>query len=304
MKTRLFSPDIECDSCVKVLTRVLKNNKDVADFNITTSYIDLTYVKKDALKHVMQSIREKGYNVSTSPIERPPIIERFKDFLKDKKKYRIEWRMLKYLVYMLLIAIVLQGIFVFVMNTYSPGFIATYLPWLMYLTVSVVFLGGAIWHFKAYRTTITCMTGMMIGMTIGMQTGMLIGAVIGITNGFFWGATVGMLLGSIVGMTTGSCCGIMGVIEGLMAGIMGGTMGAMITVMMFNNNIQYFLPLFIVLNIIVLIGFSYMLFEELVEGKDVHVQPISFARFLTLTTTTLAVLTALIVLLPASILLG
>lgn len=304
MKTRLFSPDIECDSCVRVLKRILSKRDDISSFRITTEYIELEHTSKATLQEIQKAIKDKGYRVATHPIQRKTYGERWREFVKDAKKYAIERRMIKYASLMLLVALLLQGTFIAIMDGISPGFATTYGVWLIYLAVNIVFIASAIWHFKSYRATVTCMTGMMIGMTIGMQTGMLIGAVIGITNGFFWGAMIGMLLGSAVGVWTGNCCGIMGMMEGLMAGIMGGTMGSMITVMMFNNNIHYFMPAYVVLNIIVLLGFSYMLFEELVEDKDVHIHHIGFQKFLSYTTLALSILTLLVVLLPKSLFLG
>ncbi|MBR9700439.1 hypothetical protein GOV11_01075 [Candidatus Woesearchaeota archaeon] len=304
MKTRLYSPDIECDSCVKVLNRMLKKERGITDFKITTEYIDLSYDKKLKLKLLMKRIKEKGYRVSSRPMDRPQIRERIGEFLTDRKKYMIEWRMLKYMTVTLIFALVLQGAFAYMMDGLRPGFMAAYWPWLTYLTFSTVFISAAVWHFLAYRTTVTCMTGMMIGMTIGMQTGMLVGAVLGVTNGFFWGAMVGMLSGSIIGAWTGNCCGIMGIMEGLMSGIMGGTMGAMITVMMVFDHIHWFMPVYVFLNLLILVGFSYMLFEELVEGKDVAVKPASFPAFLAACLGALALLTALVVFLPKSTFLG
>jgi len=116
-----------------------------------------------------------------------------------------------------------------------------------------------------------------------------------------------MLLGSVVGVLAGKCCGIMGALEGLMSGIMGGTMGAMITVMMYFEDffpvvpdIHLFMPLYVLLNVAVLLGFSYMLFEELVEGKTVEARPAGFGKFLLWSALALAILTAIILFAPHS----
>lgn len=301
---RIYSPDIECDSCVKVLGRVLNKTTGITSFKITTEYLDITHDKNLTTKKLLELIRTKGYRASLEQTDRPSISERTKEFLTDKKKYAIEWRMLRYIGLTTIILLALQAGLLLFMRTMKPNIITTHWPWMLYLVISTAFIAGAIWHFKTYRTTVTCMTGMMIGMTIGMQTGMLIGAVIGVTNGFFWGAMTGMVLGSIVGAWTGKCCGIMGVMEGMMAGIMGGTMGAMITVMMFYDHVHLFMPVYVLLNIAILLGFSYMLFEELVEGKDVHIQTITYARFISISVLGLLVLNAIIFFAPVSIFLG
>jgi copper chaperone CopZ len=303
MKTRVYSPDIECDSCVKVLGRALNKTKGIKSFKITTEYIDVEHAASTKKKDILTLIRNKGYRAALTPQLRAGIHERTKDFFTNKKKYAIEWKMLSNIAFTFLILAVLETILVF-----AKPELLRFAPWLLYLTISVVFIAGALWHYRAYKTTVTCMTGMMIGMTIGMQTGMLIGAVIGVTNGFFPGATIGMLLGSIIGILAGKCCGVMGAMEGLMSGIMGGTMGAMITVMMYFEDffpsvpdIHVFMPIYVALNVAVLIGFSYMLFEELVEGKDVHVEPASFTVFFLWTFLALAALSAIVIFAPHSV---
>ena len=79
------------------------------------------------------------------------------------------------------------------------------------------------------------------------------------------------------GSVTGKGCGIMGVIEGMMAGVMGGTMGAMITVMMFSDHVLWFMPFYMAINVAIVWGMSYMLYEEVVEDNEKTVPtPIDF----------------------------
>ena len=122
------------------------------------------------------------------------------------------------------------------------------------------------------------MSGMMIGMTMGMQTGLMLGSVFGATNGLFIGSLVGLILGVTAGVLTGKCCGIMGIIQGLMAGLMGGIMGPMTTLMLFSDHLLWFMPLFMAVNLVIVWGFSYMIFEEMVENKEVTKAPISFFK--------------------------
>ena len=180
----------------------------------------------------------------------------------------------------------------------------TYGWWLFYLNVSVATLGAALWHVAAHKTTTTCMVGMMIGMTIGMQTGMMIGAVIGATNGFFIGSMAVMFLGVIGGVITGKSCGLMGVMEGMMAGVMGGTMGAMISVMMFSDHLLWFMPFYMIFNIIILWGLTFMLFEEVVEEKEVMRRAVDAETFLALIVIIATILGAIMLYGPTSALIS
>ncbi|MFQ5621522.1 MAG: hypothetical protein ACE5FT_06805, partial [Candidatus Nanoarchaeia archaeon] len=201
-----------------------------------------------------------------------------------------------------LVLAILNSTLAYYINLTDATFVGKYAWWIFYLTLSVVSIGGAMWHFKAYKAQYTCMVGMMVGMTIGMQSGMMVGFVLGVTNGFFTGALVSMILGSAVGAYTGRCCGIMGVMEGIMAGIMGGTMGPMISVMMFNDNILWFVPAYMALNTAILIGLSFMIFEEVVEeNKGIIKKPMSLKRFVGISTLTLIILMGIMLLTPASI---
>ena len=79
-----------------------------------------------------------------------------------------------------------------------------------------------------------------------------------------------------------------------MSGIMGGTMGPMISVMMFTDHIQIFMPFYIILNVILLIGFMKMWHEEIVEGNKelVHknIDLVSFASACIIVTAVLLVI--------------
>ena len=72
----------------------------------------------------------------------------------------------------------------------------------------------------------------------------------------------------------------MGVMEGMMAGVMGGLMGAMIGTMMRVDNILLFMPVFMILNLFIMWGLSYMLFEEVVEDNPtIQKKEINFLTF-------------------------
>lgn len=89
MKTRIYSPDIECDSCIKIISKALDKTKGVDSFTITQQYVDVTHKQSVTKKHLLTLIRQKGYRAWLRPKDRQGIRERLKEFLTDKKKYAI-----------------------------------------------------------------------------------------------------------------------------------------------------------------------------------------------------------------------
>ncbi|MFA6073647.1 MAG: hypothetical protein WC758_06030 [Candidatus Woesearchaeota archaeon] len=184
----------------------------------------------------------------------------------------------------------------------ESGIIIKYLQWFLYLDLSLAFLGGAIWHYLSYDIKNNCMTSMMLGMTLGMQVGMMIGAIIGATNGFFIGATTGVILGVAAGAWAGYRNGsTMGIMQGFMSGVMGGTMGPMITVMMFSDHLNWFMPLYLVLNVIILLFMSKMYFEESVKNnEDTKIVNVSYSTIIFVAIIATVILTTIILFLPKS----
>ena len=159
----------------------------------------------------------------------------------------------------------LHGVAYWFYYRHDPAFLPRMGWWIFYLDVTVVSLVAALGYLRSYRyANVHHGISMMIGMTVGMQVGMMTGSVLGATNGFFIGAMVGMGLGSICAVTTSWCCGPMAVTQGLMAGVMGGTMGAMILAMMSPEKILLFMPAFTLLNVAILVWFSYLFYTECV----------------------------------------
>ncbi|MBI5389639.1 cation transporter [Candidatus Woesearchaeota archaeon] len=303
MKQKIYCPDIMCESCNKVIERALAKLQGIQSYIFREDSVDVEFDESlIKVEQIMGAIREKGYRASLEPLGKKRIKERAKEFLHDKQKYQIEYQMLRNITVTFLLLLVLDALFIYYKGRTEPTAFSNYGWWLLYLTVAVVTVAGAIWHFKAYKAQYTCMVGMMIGMTLGMQTGIMFGAILGATNGFFVGALVGMIMGVGVGAYCGSCCGVMGIMEGMMAGVMGGTMGPMITLMMFNDRVLWFMPLFMFFNVAILIGLSYMIFEEVVEGNNEVVRkPWGLAVFLGGCGIVLAVLLLIILLTPPSI---
>jgi copper chaperone CopZ len=252
MKIKLYSTDIECESCSIVIDKLFKTMDGVISHETKPGELIIEFDENKITKEsIVNAITQKGYKVSE---EQPLGFKKsFNNFLKEKHIFSSEHKLLKILTATFFILLIVQGAFLYFLQDWKYGI------WLFYAVISIVSIVGTLSHFKLYKTTYTCMIGMMIGMTVGMQTGLLLGSIIGAINGFFIGALSGMLVASIIGAWAGSCCGIMGVLEGMMAGLMGGTMGPMITVMMFNDNVQYFMPFYLVLNLLILAGLSYMI---------------------------------------------
>ena len=281
MKTRIYVSDIECANCAKTLNARFRDHEAIHSFNVEDDYIDFEY--NDSLikpPDILQQIRDAGFNASLNPFARKSISERFRDMKDNPHKYTTYFRGLGYAGATLLAILLLEVIAYFGFLHSIPGFFGHYAWWIFYLDVSVVALGLTIWHLSLYKANVSCMVGMMIGMTVGMQTGLLLGTIVGATNGFFTGAMVGMITGVAAGIIMGRCCGIMGIMEGMMAGVMGGTMGPMISVMMFADNLLWFMPVYVIINLVILGGLSYMFHEEIVEGnKDIKKHRIDFATF-------------------------
>tara|TARA_Y100000310_G_scaffold225672_1_gene227718 strand:- start:15172 stop:16077 length:906 start_codon:yes stop_codon:yes gene_type:complete len=287
MKTTVFVPDIECDSCVKILTKKFKTISAIKQFTIKEDQIIFEHDEKSlSPEDIVKTIKEADFRAATNPFERKSFKERMRDFKENPAKYALERRGI---IYALTIFIILSVLGIFAYFTFLhtiPNFAKDYGWWLLYLILSTTFLGFALWHIQSYKGKVTCM--------VGMQSGMMLGAILGATNGFFIGAFVGMLIGVLVGAWTGTCCGIMGVMEGMMAGLMGGTMGPMISLMMFFDHLLWFMPLYMLINIIILLGLSYLLFEEVVEHKQgiqkKHIDFVTFAFITLIVTVALAAL--------------
>lgn len=206
--------------------------------------------------------------------------ERFSDFRKNRRKYELEYKMIRYSLSTLVILIGLQALAYFFLFSQKQNLLDRYGWWMFYADLAVVSVGAAMWHLKSYRGQVTSMVGMMLGMTFGMQTGLMIGTIIGATNGIFVGGMTGMLAGVFVGFYNGKCCGIMGALEGMMAGMMNGVMGSMIGVMFFADRILWFMPFYILINMAIMWGLSYMLYGEFVENNEkIKKDPVKFASF-------------------------
>ena len=278
MRVKIYVPDIECDSCVRVISKAFRKEESIHSFTFHDDNVDVDFDEGRIRKtEIVNLIKKLSFRAGFEPFDRKSFKERARHYKENKHKYKIETKVFSYSLIVFMVLLVLETFTYSTFLNKIPDFLVNYGWWILYLNISVVVLGMGIWHVYSYKYKMTCMLGMMVGMTIGMQSGMMIGAVIGATNGFFVGSMAGMLLGTFVGAVTGKGCGIMGVIEGMMAGVMGGTMGAMITVMMFSDHVLWFMPFYMAINVAIVWGMSYMLYEEVVEDNEKTVPtPIDF----------------------------
>lgn len=292
---KIYVPDIECDSCVRLITKKLNKN-NIKDFKVEKDSVLLDNKENEAIKIIKQA----GYRASFEPFERKTFRERIRHYKENKTAYKIESLGFKNTLFVFISLLLFSVAAYFFIFNKIDNFFSSYAWWVFYLLISITSISMAAWHYFAYQGKVTCMTGMMIGMTFGMQTGMMIGAIIGATNGFFWGSMTGMLLGTGIGLLTGRCCGVMGLMEGAMAGVMGGTMGPMITVMMYSDNVLWFMPFYMIINVGIMLGLSYMLYEEVVEDKKVKIKPLDTVSLIALSVIAMSLLTALIIYGPSS----
>ena len=278
-RTLIYCPDIACESCESRIRRRLEGVDGVDGMTFRKDSVEVVHHARLPAGTIVAVLRAMGYRADTAPFSRKTFRERLRDLRENRSKYLIELRMLAYSGLAVLGLIGLQVLVHVLFLRDHADFVSRYAWWIFYLDLAVVSIGAAMWHLRAYRATLTTMVGMMVGMTFGMQSGLMLGAIIGATNGIFVGGMTGMLSATLIGILNGKCCGIMGVLEGMMAGMMNGIMGGMIGTMFFADHILWFMPFFIAINMAVMWGLSYMLFEEVEERPGIERKPMSFAAF-------------------------
>lgn len=268
---KVYVPDIECDSCSRLISKSLKESKEIKEFSFLKDGVEL----KGNVNRAIDIITDLGFRASTKPFINKTLSERLRDFFSNKKKYETERRMINYSIASLLITTILGFLFLFV-----SGFFLKYGWWVFYANVSIVSIAGFLWHLESYKFRLTPMLGMMIGMAVGMQSGMMLGTVFGATNGMVVSAIVMLITSSALGYYSTRNGDIMGILQGVMSAIMGATMGAMLGLMLFTDYILYFMPLFMALNVTVMLLTTFMIYEQVIEEEKIEKEKISFGRFL------------------------
>jgi copper chaperone CopZ len=296
MKKTFNVKGMHCKSCEMRINDSLEDlgvNSSTANAGngLVTVDFDEKKVSEDNIK---KAIEKEGYKVLDKPEEK-------KGWSLFSKKGSLEMKGITYSINVCIILSILFLLSYFGFLKSIPGFLPRYGVWLLYLIITITSIGFCLWQFYSYKAKVSCMTGMMIGMVFGMQAGVMIGAILGATNGFFVGAMAGMLIGVVVGSLTGNCCGIMGMLQGMMAGVMGGTMGPMISLMMLFDHLNIFMPVFMAINVIIMVGLAYMFYKEVVEGNDsVEKAPVDFLVLTSASVIAMFVLSAIMIYGPKS----
>jgi len=256
---------LNCASCEKIVNRVAAANnaevKDIDELNgIVTVVCEETQIEK--LKNDLAS---KGFPERKGPLTARGDPARIVDYLfsviSGSEETHIESKLLNYSLATFALVIFL-GTIAFSSAVLPVANIQEYIP---FIFLAIIFSIAAIFsynHMKAYKSLMSCSTGMMVGMTVGMILGFMGGAIIGATNGMFVGSIIGMALGIGAGVSLGRHCGSMGAMEGIMAGFMGGIMGAMTSLMLFTDNVVGFLYFVFAISLAILMGLSYMMHRE------------------------------------------
>jgi len=293
MKTeKIAISGMTCESCEKLITHAVeKTGASVKEISASKGFAVIEY---DGDKSAVEAaIEQAGYSLDELPPS-TPLEQQLSAFISDFIAGKPATKVIRAcFIYSIATFFILCAALYFIFGT--PNKYALYM---VYSALSAVAVGGAIALARAYKSHFNCMEGMMVGMTVGMSAGFLFGAIVGATNGMFVGSVFGMLLGMALGYYVGKACGIMGAMEGLMAGVMGGTMGAMLTVMMQFDNLDIFMPIFVLSNLLVLAGLKYMIYYY--AGKRGEVKFSSPVNFFALALLLAALTVAVILYAPHS----
>jgi len=146
--TKLYIPDIECDSCIRVISKKLKQ-QDIPFI----AYEDSVDVAKEDVTKTKEIISKLQFRVSETPFERKTLSERFRDFKENPKKYLLEKKVFLYSFIIFIILIAIQSVaFYTVWNT--SDFFNHYAIWLLYLDISIAVIAAGIWHPHAKQAVV------------------------------------------------------------------------------------------------------------------------------------------------------
>ena len=262
MEHELRLTGLECDSCARVISRVVERlGASVKDIDYSMGRLVVEVSSDAQLSELKATLIESGYGVDGAGTNRGVMarpMALFGKLLSNSADFDAERRIAESSLFSLLIMLVGVFLLTYVLQIVSPRFV----PLLAFAAFGTAACSMALVHFRAFKQPFSCMSGMMIGMTIGMMAGFLAGALSGAANGMLVGTVAGIAVGMAVGAVAGSRTGVMGILEGLMAGLMSGTMGAMLSVMLFNDNIVLFLAFLFASCVFILFGLSYMMLRE------------------------------------------
>lgn len=257
---RIPVQNVSCDSCEKVITRVVSRFAGAKFVSISPDQrtLELECGQND-VGQIKTELSRYGY--LDEGLGGQPFLQIARKIFAGYDGFRAENVFLTRLIMIFGVLFALVALFQFFVFSSIEGSEKLW-PVLALVPLGVAVNIGSLWHTRMLGANFMCNTGMMIGMTIGMMAGFMIGAVLGATNGMFVGSVVGMLTGMVLGSWGGKSVGIMGVMEGMMAGLMAGLMGAMVSVMMVTDNLVPFLYILFASCTLIIVGLSYMIYKE------------------------------------------
>ncbi len=263
MESNIRLSGLECDSCEKVVARIVEKNAcTLKSLDAKSGMLVVEAQDGQNIQSLQSALSEAGYGVGGKPASRgnpERFLAFFEKLFSDSPEMASERAIAESAAISLFASVCLVALPFFVpqLSAAKP-----FAPLLFLAAAGAASSYFAFEHFRAYKQPHNCMCGMMVGMTIGMMAGFLAGAISGAANGMFVGSVVGMLVGMSLGGAAGAAVGVMGTMEGVMAGLMSGTMGAMLSVMLYNDNLMPFLVILFAACIAILLALSYMLYRE------------------------------------------
>src|SRR3989338_3680313 len=97
MKTKVYVPDMECQSCVKVLEKRFSKLPGIIETTFSPDAVDISYdEKKVTLHQIQQTIKDAGYRASEHPLEKKTFRERARAFKEKKAQYELEHKLIPY----------------------------------------------------------------------------------------------------------------------------------------------------------------------------------------------------------------
>ncbi|NTV23344.1 MAG: heavy-metal-associated domain-containing protein [Nanoarchaeota archaeon] len=90
MKTTIYIPDMECESCAKLISKKFKNEKGIDSFTFDEEKATVEHDEGVTSKHIISMIESAGFRAGTEPYDRKTFSERWRDFNENPQKYKYE----------------------------------------------------------------------------------------------------------------------------------------------------------------------------------------------------------------------
>ncbi|MBI5797480.1 heavy metal translocating P-type ATPase, partial [Candidatus Woesearchaeota archaeon] len=136
MKTKIYVPDMECDSCIKVLDKRFAKLSGVEETKFSQDSVDISYDEKSiSLTQIIETIKVAGYRAGLHPFDKKTFTERIREFKEKRAKYELEHKIIPYTGAIFLILSIIQIIAYFFYFKSIPNFISQYAWWFFYLNI-------------------------------------------------------------------------------------------------------------------------------------------------------------------------